>query len=314
MHGFIFDFVLKYISILVASVGILIFLLTLFSNGKDYKFIKYSLVTLTCISLVTTSILLAPIGIFVKTKQFFELFSRFRITLTKLVVFTASLTVSSLIISMYLGAAIVLFPLFDHNLDGSYIFILLLMVLFMFSFRKLNKCIYKLSIYATKSHYSKRQLLQSYFEDHKEKNIILFLLFFFATLYLYSQKHQDNLIQASTASITTIVLFDALIDKWKSRFHKTDDEYRLIELINIDLQIIISQIDYCRYTNINIKLVTNNHLEFMRRLSTTSKSNSFKKIFNIYEKLSLEYHPYEPFVKHLYELESKIIDYFIQSN
>lgn len=314
IHGNIFNFILKYIRIFTLSIGVSIFFSTLFSYGMDNKFIKYLLTILVGLSLAMSAILILPIGLLLKTNQFFEMLSRFKINLTKLLIYTVSLTLSFLVISIYLGASIALYPIFDQSFDGSYIFILVLMILFILSFNTLNKWTYKLLIYTAKSYHSKRQLLQSYFQDFKEKNIIMLLLFFIATLYLYSQKSNNTIIQASAASITTIVLLDALIDKWKNRFHKNDFEYRLIELLNIDLQVIIGQIIYCKYSNINIKLITNNHLELMETISTTTGNKSFRKIIAIYKNLSMEYHPYESFIKHLYELETRIINYIIQCN
>ncbi|WP_143334229.1 hypothetical protein [Desulfonispora thiosulfatigenes] len=140
------------------------------------------------------------------------------------------------------------------------------------------------------------------------------MIFLLATLYIYSQKNQDDIMQASTASIATIILLDALIDKWKNKFHKTDMEYRFVEFLSMDIQIINSQVESSNFTNINLKLKPNDHIELMRHLSITTTNRSFKKIIGIYETLISEYQPYDRFTENIFDLESKIIAYIIRCN
>ncbi|SMB88758.1 hypothetical protein SAMN00017405_0523 [Desulfonispora thiosulfatigenes DSM 11270] len=313
-YGFILDFASKCVIYFIISTIILILSATLFSNGNDNKFVKFLLTIIVCISWVTTFSFLIPIGLLLKFNQFLEILSRFKLDEIKLVVYMVSSTISLLIITIYLGVAIPLYSIIDLYFSVSYIFLLLLMVLFILSFNTMSKWMYKFYIITTKSYHSKRQFLQAYFQNYKEKNIVLFLIFLLATLYIYSQKNQDDIMQASTASIATIILLDALIDKWKNKFHKTDMEYRFVEFLSMDIQIINSQVESSNFTNINLKLKPNDHIELMRHLSITTTNRSFKKIIGIYETLISEYQPYDRFTENIFDLESKIIAYIIRCN
>lgn len=313
-YGIIFDFVFKYLRVFIISTGISIFSAILFSNGIDNKILKFFLTILVCTTLGATLLILIPIALLLKTKQFLEILSRFRLDETKLIVYMVSLTISLLISAIYFGIGIVFYPLIDQHFDSEYLFILIFMGLFILSFNLLSKWTYKLYITTTKSYFYKRRLLQAYYQDFKEKNIVLFIILFFATLYMYAQKSQDNIMLASTSSITTIILLDALVDKWKNKFHKADTEYRFVEFLNMDIQMVNSQIGHGNFTNVNLKLKPNDHLELMRNLSMTTTNKSFEKIIVIYETLVSEYQPYDRFTESLFNLESKIITYIIRCN
>lgn len=313
-HGVLYYFPLRYMQIFIISVSILIVSGVLFYNSKKNILLKLPLTIITCLSMTSTILLLIPIGLLLRTKEFLELITRFKFDETKPKIYMISLTISSLIISVYLGVGIVLYPLLGNELSGDYIFVLIFMVLFIFTFNTSTKLSYKIYIKTTKSYYLKKKLLHAYYQNYKEKNIVLFLLFLFTTLYVYSQKNPDGMLEASVGSITTIVLLDALIDKWKSRFHKTDTEYRFIELINMDIQFINIQIEQNNISTSNIKLIPHKYIDTMSKLNEVTSNRTYKKIFASYQSLIHNYHSHDDFIKTLYKLESTIINYMIKCN
>lgn len=313
-YGMFFDFLLRYMQLFIVCVLITIISGVLFYNGKDNIVLKLLFTTIACLAISSTILLLIPLGLLLRTKQLLELITRFKFDEIKLPIFLISLTISSIIISVYLGVGIVLYPILDSKLSGDYIFILVLVSLFIFTFNAVTKWSYKIYIKTTKSYYFKKKLLHVYFQNYKEKNIVLFLLFLFTTLYVYSQKNPDNMLEASVGSITTIVLLDALIDKWKSKFHKTDTEYRFIQLISIDIQFINIQIEKYNISKNNIKLIPHKHIDVMSKLYEVTPNRTYKKIFTSYQSLIQTYHNHDDFIKSLFELESKIINYMIRCN
>lgn len=310
--GVFFNYPLRYMQLLIISVAISIVSGVLFYNGKSKRILKIVLTTITCIAIVSTFVLFIPIGILFRTKEFIEIITRFKLDETKTTIYIISLTISWLIISIYIGIGLSLYPILNNRLSGDYIFVLLLLLLFIFTFNLITKWTYKIYIRVTKTYYFKKKLLHSYFQNYKEKNIVVFLFFIFITLYVYSQKNPDSILDASVSSITTIVLLDALIDKWKSKFHKTDTEYRFIELIYLDIQFISNHIEQYNISNTKIKINTHNQFDLMSILNETTNNKTYKKIFASYKALTQTHNEHDYLVKSLFDLEWEIINYIVK--
>ncbi len=314
IYGAIFDYPFMYQRALIISIGISLLIATLYSNGPNQKFVQKLLSLLIYISFSITFLLLIPFQVLSKIFVIIELRSKFKIEETKSIINIFSLLISLFIGMFYIGIWIVLYPRIDQHYSGDYLFVLIFIIVIILSFNILNKLLYSVIIYFTKSYTAKRRILQSYYQNFKEKNIIMYIILLYAILYMYSRKYEDNLISAISSSITTIILFDTLVDKWKNKFHKSNTEYRIIEFLSIDIQVVFNQLSKSELENSKLKLKPNTHFKLINHLVLTTSDKSFKKIMEVYEPLISEHQSYDLFIKNLYELESRVISYIISCN
>lgn len=219
-NGMILKIALRYFQLILLTGSLLIITGILFykKHKKGNKYIKFIISIIAIILFCLFMILLVPIGLFFRTKQFIEIITKFRISETKLQVLLVSFIVTSFVSAIFLGAGSALIPLLFNKYSVNYIFILSIMAIMFFIFKYISKSLYYILVILRKDIYSKRKVLYAYYQDHKEQNIILFILLLGLTIYCYIIKTQDEFTNGCLSAVTTIVLYDTIVDKWKKNF------------------------------------------------------------------------------------------------
>lgn len=284
---------------------------------KNRKLVQILLSILVVISLVILLIVFIPIVLFFRMKEFLEIISKFKLSEIKIQTAMISLVVTSFIGGILFFVYLSLMPYYLHELEVNYIIALSILVSLIITYTYANRIIYFIMTKTTKITNSKRRIIKAYYQDYKEKNIILLIIMLGITIYLFAQKDINQVITAFINSITTIVLFDTIKDKWKSKLYKKEEEFELIQSIYFDINIISNQVHNAYYINrsCSVKISSLKDKDFIKfREYVYKKSNDkrFRKIIEDYNVLTKEFIPLEEFNKKIYELECKIIKFKIK--
>lgn len=309
----------KYLQVLlsVGAIGIALGVMFYKKKKKNNIILQVSLSVLVIIFLVAIVVLLLPIVAFFRIKETIEVISKISLSELKVQVTMISLVITSFIGGILLFVYLVLMPYYLNELEVDYLIALSSLVSVIIVYGLTTRIAYWLTIAFTKNINSKRRVIGAYYQDYKEKNIILYVIMLILTIYLFSQKESNQVIGAYINSITTIVLFDTLKDKWKSRLYRKEEEFEVIQVIYFDMRVIGKEIYNAYYINRNCRLrigpVKNiDFITFMDYTCRKSSNKKFRCIIEGYNELRSDFIMYEEFNKKVYELEKKLIKFKIK--
>jgi hypothetical protein len=167
--------------------------------------------------------------------------------------------------------------------------------------------------YCNKNIFRKRKILYAYYQDSKEQNIVIFLILLGITIFCYLQKTQAEYLNSSLGAITTIVLFDTVIDKWKNKFHRKEIEFDIIKSLFFDIMVISNQLSNNRVLKMHIKskIITSDNFSLILYYYKSTNNKKFIKIIDRYINLSKDFISFENFNSELYLIENDMIGFLI---